>query len=360
MTTTLTALPRRHTPSASRPPRDLPVLFHLQDVSRPRGYSTPAKEASPPGATPAADPGSLLAETWDQQSADRIEPISDLAASIAEAALMPAADEFAQPVVAAVERDEFAGQLPAANGEEGSTAEVQMPPAPADAVSLGERAQQRQRKRQAAAKDDWFASHGKYIAIGFVMALLATIYVARSQRKTAPPEVARPPHVHQDNAPDSPVRTASAEKPSQEGPAARTAVAITSVTPTKAAGSSQTALHPPTIPQLAAQPEANPTSEGLFPWANREERIAARTDDPARTATTDQAASNSAPRDSAPLQPQSAEQPRYPSTPYPGDYRQLSAPATPAQQPAADSQPLYPTTNSPSGYRHERSGSGFH
>jgi hypothetical protein len=223
-----------------------------------------------------------------------------------------------------------------------SSAETELsPPGSDDAVALRERAEERKRKRQTAAKDDWFASHGKYIAIGFVVALLATIYAARSQRKSAPPDVAKP-HAQENESHASPIRTASAEKPAQDK--TRPAVAITSVSPTKPSpGESQTALHPPTIPQLATQTEPGAASDGLFPWAKREEeRVASRTADAVSPTVSDAAASTA-----AAVQP--AGQPSYPSTPYPGDYRQ-----------AAPSQPLYPTTNSPSGYRHERSGSGFH
>lgn len=357
MTTTLSAQPRR--PSAPAPrPRDLPVLFHLLDVSRPRGFSAKPDEPPPAHSLQPASTGLPTDSSETRADAGLREP-SDLAASIAEAAQAPASDEFVQPAAEGADTEALTAEAVAGTGEGEGSAEAEISPATSDAVALRERAEERQRKRQAAARDDWFALHGKYIAIGFVIALLATIYAARSQRKPAPPEVAKPPHVHREKSPGSAVRTASAEKSTQEKSSARPAVAITSVSPSsKTAGESQTALHPPTIPQLATEPATGPASDGLFPWAKREEeRVASRTGNLDNRAATEAAASTAV-STAAPLQ--SPEQHSYPSTPYPGDYRHSAAPAAAPQQPAPSSQPFYPTTNSPSGYRHERSGSGFH
>src|SRR5207237_59065 len=39
------------------------------------------------------------------------------------------------------------------------------------------------RKPQTPASEDWFASHGKFIAIAFVLALIGTVYFARTNRR---------------------------------------------------------------------------------------------------------------------------------------------------------------------------------
>jgi hypothetical protein len=366
MTTTLTAQPRRQSANLPRPPRDLPVLFHLQDVSRPRGYPPKPDEPRAYFLEPATS--SLPAESSTAKAEELLDKPNDLAAAIADAA-QPAipAPEFMESEALSTGTAESAADEAAATGETPSSSLLEIPPASGDAVALRQRAGERQRKRQASTKDDWFAMHGKYIAVGFVVALLLTIYAART-RRPVPPEVARPAHEHKDKPPAT-VRTASAEKPLPDKSAARPAVAITSVGPSRqAAGQSQTALHPPTIPQLAAEPGPSPASDGLFPWAKRDaERMAARTDVTSPAAASAAAASAAGAADATAARPSAEatphEQHRYPSTPFGGHYRPAPAPAAAPEQPAPSqppSQPLYPTTNSPSGYRHERTGSGFH
>jgi hypothetical protein len=391
MTTTFTAQPRRQAPAASRPPRELPVLFHLMDVSRPRGYAAssqptlseaPAEYALssrlPSPEPPAGEPSvsSSLAAEFDLEMAASLAETGGMDA--APAAAIPAnSTKKAAATEGAAESEGASEPASASNAElTNSLLETPAPVSSDDAVSLRQRAEERQRKRAAAARDDWFSTHGKFIAIGFVICLVATIFLARMQRKPAGPPVAGK-HSHHDHdhalpatkAPTKTIKSASAELPVEEPKSgASPAVAISGVKPAPAAETSQTALHPPTIPQLPAQPGgATTTDDSLFPWSKPgEERVATRTDAPASAAA-----------------PSPESQPQYPTTTFGGNYQSaspspaapsiapvspgdsiygpaLSAPDAPAYSPSAGEQPSYPTTNSASGYRYERTGSGLH
>jgi hypothetical protein len=387
MTTTFTDRPRRQTPTPPRPPRELPVLFHLLDVSRPKGYaaSSPAElpltspatfpepidEREPTATNHAAETSvsSALAEAFDLETAASLAETSGLG-TIPPAPLPPAAEEVkSDKCDSAVASEPPANDIFESTNDDhsGSSTSLAAPsPAPADeAVTPRQRAQERQRKRQAATKGDWFTSHGKVIAIGFVLALLATIYMARTNRKPSAPPVAS----KATKQPARTIKSVSAEQSiATKSSSASPAVAITRVSPSEKqpAGESRTALHPPTIPQLAQEPAtAKSPDESLFPWARRDnERVATRTDPgtlPSMSPTPPQVE-----------QPQAAAPPpQYPSTNYRGDYQPAAAPTQygPVPQPNAapgatygptGGQPSYPTTNTASGYRHERTGSGFH
>ncbi len=387
MTTTFTERPRRQTPTATRPPRELPVLFHLLDVSRPKGYAA-SSPADLPLSSPATFPepiddcepfptnhaaetsvSSALAEAFDLETAAGLAETSGLG-TIPPVPIPPVAEDAKSD-----DGDRAVASQPPAtdvfesttDDHSGSSSSLAAPsPAPADeAVTLRQRAQERQRKRQAATKGDWFSSHGKVIAIGFVLALLATIYLARSNRKPSAPPVAK--------ATKQPTRTIKSVNAEQsiaaKSSSASPAVAIARVSPAEKppAAESRTALHPPTIPQLAQEPAAAKSpDDSLFPWAKRdEERVAARTD-----AGSLPSMSPTPPTVEQPQAP-AAPPPQYPSTNYRGDYQPAAAPAQypAAPQPGAapgavygptGGQPSYPTTNTASGYRHERTGSGFH
>ncbi len=396
MTTTTTAS-RRQAASEPRPPRELPVLFHLMDVSRPRGYSAPA---TTPAVAPPAEftLGSRLPEPEPEQAphVSVAPPISanesvtsslaaefdlQMAASLAETGGIDATPVEAKATAAEEPTASSAEATAAAevSSSAASTLETPPPAANEDAVALRERAEERQRKRSAAARDDWFSTHGKYIVIGFVICLAGTVFLARRNAKPAKAPVAdkhaeHADHDHADHDHAKPatktIRSASAEVPVEE-PKSGTSPAAVAAKP--AAETSQTALHPPTIPQLPAQPESGKSDDGLFPWKQpSEERVATRTDvpSPAGTATP-------APASSPVPQPEAA--PQYPTTSFGGNYQPVlpTAPPSVAPQaggsiygpalsaptgvaPAAQPQPSYPTTNSASGYRHERTGSGLY
>jgi hypothetical protein len=380
MTATFTEK-RRTSPTPPRPLRELPVLFHLMDVSRPKGFSAPP----PAFSLDAEDEPSALgsAESFDLETAAKLvetKAYGSLPAEVAgpaqdSPALAPAAPDPATQVSLPPAED-LAGSEPSTNSNATGSAEapaatetsaepkLETPPPGDEGVSLRQRTEERQRKRQNDKQDDWFHTQGRYIAIGFVLALLATIYLARTNRKSSAPPVA---------AKNKPAATAPGKTaPAAKKPAASvaTTAAITAVRPTEKspADQPQAALHPPAVPQLAQEPATStaPATETLFTFSkSADDRLAARTDVTASTQPTSAASPAPSPAPSAPTDPPNL-QPQYPSTSFPGTYQPV-APATPTTTPAAEpatspygSTPLYPTTNSASGIRYERTGSSIY
>jgi hypothetical protein len=377
MTATFTAEKRR--PSLPRPLRGLPVLFHLMDVSRPKGYAAPpsftlGSVADPP--EPYESPlASRLPSEPPIEAPDSfdLETAAELVQTKAYGSL-PA--DMTTSVLAPTASDTIANSsdtsLDQAVGDRTSAPSLETPPpASDDAVTLRQRAEERQRKRQEGKKDDWFSTQGKYIAIGFVAVLMVTIYVARSGRQPAKPHVATKPHTHSSAA----ATTKAATSPAKPAVAAESAK-ITSVHPTTKTPASEpkTALHPPTVPQLAQQPEkTSPAGDGtLFTFTRRtEERVAANTDSPTTAATAAPPQQPAPPpSQTTPAQATPTLQPQYPSTRYPSSYQPVApppayapppaSPGGPNLGPAASTMPLYPTTNTASGTRYERTGSGLY
>jgi hypothetical protein len=395
MTATFTAEKRR--PSPTRPLRGLPVLFHLMDVSRPKGYAAPpsftlGSVADPPELyeSPLAsrlpsEPPIEAPDSFDLETAAELvqtKAYGSLPADMTTSVLAPtASDTIANSSEASL--DQAVGdQTPAPSLET-------PPPASDDAVTLRQRAEERQRKRQEGKKDDWFGTQGKYIAIGFVAALMVTIYVARSSRQPAKPHIATKPHAH-----SSAAATTKGEASPLKPAVASESAKITSVHPTTKATASEpkTALHPPTVPQVAQQPEkTSATGDAtLFSFTRRtEERVAANTDapttaspvptvartpqpapTPAQTTPAQTTPAQTTPAQTTPSQATPTLQPQYPSTKYPSSYQPVApppayaplpaSPGGPNLGPAASTMPLYPTTNTASGTRYERTGSGLY
>jgi hypothetical protein len=240
-------------------------------------------------------------------------------------------------------------------------------------------------------RSDWFSNQGKYIAIGFVLALVGTIYLARSNRGDGSPTVAQPT-VHPGEAGrlvaqnDSKPATVVG-KNRDASPVDATVGNAVETSPAQladaAASEKQPAadLHPPTIPQLVREPgvSSQPDSSALFPWAEQPgDRLATR---PAGSPAASPPAqpkypvtpanaplSQSYPMTSAansgfvPLQPGPAP------VPTATDYRSPYIPAPPAGQPPTSGQSFAPagpaaspylqSDNTARGYRYERTGSG--
>ncbi|QDU31199.1 hypothetical protein ETAA8_63520 [Anatilimnocola aggregata] len=208
---------------------------------------------------------------------------------------------------------------------------------------------------------DWLQSHGKIIAIGFVFALIGTIYLAR--RNQPKPEVAdpntsapvglaieEPGHHDHDHPPTEAANTAprlveAPSHPLDTTPSPATADA------NKPGPSSTADLHPPMPNPTPAN--AAPSGEPLFPWQQSgEARVATRPDAPAATAP---AASN------APATAPTLNAPQYPET----NLRDapLLPPAPPDEQgsgraPSRTSPTSF--TSTPGGNRYERTGSGLY
>lgn len=237
-----------------------------------------------------------------------------------------------------------------------------------------QRAEARQQKVESKAGGDWLQSHGKIIAIGFVLALVGTIYLARRNQKPghqlADPKAEAPVGLaievpedhdhHHDHQPAEAANTAPrlVEAPSHPmdptpSPAASAPVANPAV-------SSTADLHPPTIPR-DAQPAAA-SGEPLFPWQQGDARVATRPDAPAASPAGPPAPAAAPPAATGvPAGGPALNGPQYPET----NLRDapLLPPAPPDEQgrnraPSRTSPASF--TSTPGGNRYERTGSGLY
>jgi hypothetical protein len=244
---------------------------------------------------------------------------------------------------------------------------------------------------------EWFAHQGKYIAIGFALALIGTIYLARSNRGGHSPS-AEQPHAHpgeagQQFAANDPQPATVVGEASDSAAADSGASGAGETSPAKLADASppepasQANLHAPRIPQIVHEPESSgqPDNKDLFPWAEQPgDRLATRPEVPVNSAP-------AAPQDPQAQYPVTAASapllPPYPTTATPNssfaaptqqqphqssatsDYRSYVPPVQPSFQPPAAGQPFVPapagpgspympSDNSARGYRYERTGSG--
>jgi hypothetical protein len=366
MTATLSVEPRRSQASL-KAGRELPVLFHLIDVSRPRALArtlssadddapveespahvgqaqpalpqarveqapAPASPLPPPVVEPAVE---LPIAPPVSQAMPEIKPLimSDAAvpAAASEASLPSTDDLFEQ---APVEEADTAAAAHAAEAELPAGPPTQVAPAQVTPATPAKTTN----------SSAWFAVHGKYIAITFVIALIGTIYFARTSRRGGPP-VADHNHAHPGEASLQVATVASSQatvvgeaKPDDAESAG--VASAPEVSPAQlAVPQPQTDLHPPTIPQLespklAEDGPAAPADPSLFPWAREDERVAARPEAPASSGTQ---AGTPAPEASSP-DPSIA--PQYPTTPNPG--------LTPEQSHPAPQSTQYPSTQYPS------------
>ncbi|MBC7855005.1 MAG: hypothetical protein IAF94_16360 [Pirellulaceae bacterium] len=223
MTTTLQTDPRRTARDAfrkpGRPPLEMPVLFQLADMSVHHG------KLAPPGPTqvvaPVAEPVIVAPPTPIVELAlakvpQEVDPPTKETPTIAATEVDTPVLEIltAQPqpepvvpqaVVEATKTDDFMGvelkaEAPTPEAEEPSTEVAAIPtagseasvtdvtpPAEATAPSPRDRTEQRTRNRQpASGHSEWMRTHGKYIAVVFVFALIATIYLAQNGDEPSP------------------------------------------------------------------------------------------------------------------------------------------------------------------------------
>jgi hypothetical protein len=157
---------------------EMPVLFQLSDLSQAKVLSPPArpKHQHHPTAKPSvSEPVAAVSantELADPLPVAEVNPAPDKAAATPVPAVLGAADgaNVEPPLLAA-----------AVSATEPSV------PAPSDSPTIRERAQLRERRRQAATQTDWFQSQGKYILVVFLVLLVGTIYVARRGGDDSPP-----------------------------------------------------------------------------------------------------------------------------------------------------------------------------
>jgi len=297
----------------------LPVLFHLMDVSRPRrpearaaamdelaqpepamagsAFETASEQeevavsanqngsgtlsSNPAAASIQFPPPPLIAspelspanrpplEQAIQASAPAISPL------IKRDASMPAPETEANPSTISAPVDSPITTVEAKIVSQPVARPVEPIAAPPDRRS--------HRKARRPASEDWFASHGKFIAIAFVLALLGTIYFARTSRrqpvasaegKVASAEPAEQGKKAYDSRPID--RTSSYRLTSNSTGESGNAQGVSSIS-----NDPVTELHPPTMPQLAAgdsNGDKSSKSDNLFvfPTKKGEDRMAVR------------------------------------------------------------------------------------
>ncbi|MCE9528458.1 MAG: hypothetical protein K8R36_20640, partial [Planctomycetales bacterium] len=240
MTTSLQTDPRRAARDAVRkPPRrplEMPVLFQLADLSLPRAKSAPS--SAPPAAVvepvttpvlpeiivpvvaPPAAPSSAIAEpavieplkaespkspkreipqveTLPLESPramiSQVEPqLSPVAPTVVAeetkiAPLVAEESKSAPDIADSASTKGVAESIPNITAAATSSATDTTPPSEPTALSPRERAEQRAKNRQPVpASNDWMRTHGKFIAVGFVIALIVTIYMAQNGDEPAP------------------------------------------------------------------------------------------------------------------------------------------------------------------------------
>ena len=376
---------QRPSESASNPPRELQVLFHLMDVSRPKAetcaaqaadeIASPEQTCETPCETASNTADLALLATLRTPASDLEEPTAAMPASVpVETTYELLPEPIEEPTLSPAQEREFMGygsaELPSSPE---SPTEAQTNEPEKTVAAAPKRTEQRHRRRPAPIKEEWFSSHGKIIAIGFTLALICTIYFARTNRRQiAVPDAATQrdgnvaARIKQtaDASKDTPEIVLEMQSPAGQVAASPAAGAGSELGNSAAAGTpgvevTKADLHSPTIPQLPA-PGAEGTKPGatgddLFVWGKRaEERLAARPElsstPPANT-----------PAPSLPSSPP-VEQSSYPVSNYGSVYGpqpviqpQQSAPAGAANGPLSNSQ-----ENSTRGYRYERSGSGLY
>ncbi len=289
---------RARPPGPGRAEHELPVLFHLMDVSRPR-QSPPevspleaqcCPTTEPQISTPTASQhlSSIASELLPLPAAPTVTGESELLPPISVAASfepLPATHHYpvSDTLLAAV-TSEIAASEPA-------TSEIPQPSASLKAVDLAAQATEPseaqpsetpknqlapRRKLKTPASEDWFAAHGKYIALGFVLALIGTIWMSRTNRQRANPPAASAdwkPLIADDRA------SGPLSAPTITIPAAGSAHSTVLVS-----AGSQVELHPPTTTAIAKGSSGEGKNQGQdklfdFPSAKRaDDRVAARPD----------------------------------------------------------------------------------
>lgn len=401
MPATQSVEPRRTSPPSAGTNRELPVLFHLMDVSRlkspPAAASMPPLESYPDLKFAEAPLETAIAAPEPLPAANTTLPTPAIEAPACE---VPGASVASEPVSETKETTaaEFTS-VPTANPDQDTTAQPSVSEGAERAVTATEpvatprkETERRPARAKAPRGNEWFANQGRYIAIGFVLALIGTIFFARSNRGTTSTAAVQP-HAHpgeagqQVSASESKPATIvgdSPEKSASETNAATPADASPAKLADAAAGEKapQAELHPPTIPQLVREPVPSnqPDNKALFPWTEQPaDRLSMRPDAPTATPVTAPPTQYPVTAASAPLAPS------YPTTATPNsnlgappqqqpvaqpDYRSPYMPATPANSPPPTSNQSFvpptggpgsaylPSENTARGYRYERTGSG--
>jgi hypothetical protein len=202
------------------------------------------------------------------------------------------------------------------------------------------------RGRRTAASEDWFASHGKFIAIGFVVALIGTVYFARTNRQPS-----SSPKAEQAS------KTLVADNETAVSPAEMSAT--TSVKTVAVVSDSKVELQRPSAPALIAKDEPaskSPSSDKLFDFAGRQqdERMAARPTTRSEVSTPPEQPRTTTEESKMPPAPTTNPSapvlaPAYPVTGAPGGaYPATQSPASPTNSPATYTNQFVGQTTQPS------------
>jgi len=290
--------------------RALPVLFHLMDVSRPRRQPTVIESPEAARLTGQAAIPQLSAPEHENKSLEDL-PVPAFSAPQVEAAAPPAPlvpSHEAKTVSEPVPHEPFVPANPggienvpvtlevlraadkpiAAQEAEAHTATLAaLPPRPRPTDS--------RRKLKTPIVENWFQVHGKYIALGFVLALIATIYFAKVNRQSRPVATAESDSVtrmaeHASKSPqplEAPLVKAAVRSPENDLEERRVA---SKVSPALLAGGpdstadSKAELHPPAASQRAVEAppaEKSPADDGLFQFSKKnEQHLATRAEAP--------------------------------------------------------------------------------
>jgi hypothetical protein len=274
---------RARPPGPGRAEHELPVLFHLMDVSRPRQApeaSPPARQTAGAGEAHLATPpvsenlssivSTLLSQPTLPQPAptasseSALPPPNPYDSVVASLAPLPATHRYpvSDTLLASVTSQVSSGgpaggELPEQGGSS-TTVQSLVHATEAPEAPPGEKPKNQlvsRRNHKTTGSEDWFATHGKYIAIGFVLALVGTIWMARNNRQQSNSASAASPW----KSPLADEQTSDSHKsPSITIPAASSAHSTVLVS-----ADSQVELHPPTTPQFAAGARGDGKSNNL-------------------------------------------------------------------------------------------------
>ena len=261
---------------------EMPVLFQLSDLSQPKVLFPPSH--SKPEGRPADASDNRRSEQTPSTAAAEIKPAHETEAP-------PASPGEVAP--ASAEKPLLASTVAAAE----STS-----PVPADSPTIRQRAQLREKRRQAAVHGDWFQTQGKYILVVFLVLLVGVIYVARRGGDDSPP----PPQLDVDLAVDADQPFSPAEEISDDAPqladtpvsapqgdglySADVAATPEETNPAEFAANEMVAYPDEQSPAAQSAPQVtlqapvqgepmpHPAADGgLFPWADQPEpRVATR------------------------------------------------------------------------------------
>lgn len=291
--------------------RKLPVLFHLLDVSRPRAAKAPVRPldlarpsagkvtaevpepefslAPLPASSPVTQPIFPLPLDHSESLGTSVDRAFLFAGTLGPAATLgdtgavaPAEEADAQPAEALATPPATTEETPAAPAAVAAAA-------PQEPVSLPSQ-RPASRRSKATATDDWFAAHGRFIAVAFVIALVGTVFYARRSPRPATDkdDFARPvaPLIELTSTTD--VRSAPAAPPAVEAPPLASTQPPAAATvelhlPVSTSSPASPAAPTPTnsAPALANDERRSGDNLFVFPAPKPgEERVAARTDLP--------------------------------------------------------------------------------